>query len=450
MVTELVLDGNPQAFLELSAPRIATADKMGTDGAKSKKAKSKKAKSEQAIAEEEDMPAGEEELRRLLDGNVELLALSIAGCGIGGMLAYAQQHPDPATFAGCAVDVWVGEYDVRGVAALAQGLRHNSTLVRLNLEDSSIGSEGLDILCTTLLQTWGADDEGVGGEEDREGGGDGTHESAIGNRLSFAPLSLLYHGDDTGKENDRGLHGKENDRGLHGKENGRGLHGKENGRGLHGKENDRGLHGKENDRGLHGKGAHHVGSALRVLNLSNCRLMWGAQQHTTRRLRRRQKRHRTGQDDGNMDDDDPYNQFDYIPELNGITALGELLASPRSLLACLDLSSNDLTGPHCDVKDGVQALKEGLQRNRSLKVLDLRNNDVLDLFAEDELRDVTCCDYGNMLLLSNEDARMHNYSDEVFARAELRDAYHELIQRKAPQSAVSAILENFTEVLMAL
>jgi hypothetical protein len=40
--------------------------------------------------------------------------------------------------------------------------------------------------------------------------------------------------------------------------------------------------------------------------------------------------------------------------------------------------------------------------------------------------------------------------DEVFARAELRDAYHELIQRKAPQSAVSAILENFTEVLMAL
>jgi hypothetical protein len=55
-----------------------------------------------------------------------------------------------------------------------------------------------------------------------------------------------------------------------------------------------------------------------------------------------------------------------------------------------------------------------------------------DLFDEEELRLIRCCGYGDMLLLSNEDARMHDYDDEAFARAELKDGYHTLVRKKAP------------------
>ena len=60
-----------------------------------------------------------------------------------------------------------------------------------------------------------------------------------------------------------------------------------------------------------------------------------------------------------------------------MVALSSFLGSKGTKLASLDVSSNDLTGPHCDVRDGVTALMNGVRRNMSLKVLDLRNNDVL-------------------------------------------------------------------------
>jgi hypothetical protein len=310
--------------------------------------------------------------------------------------------------AGVQVSVWRGTYVLGGVLALMEGLAHNHTLVHLNLEDNCIGAQGLVALCEAMQTASGKDadtNEDDEDDEDDEDGGKGEEcaSSPKKSRASSPPGRRL-----TSKAKRR------------------------------------------RERELRKKRAGSGSCALRVLNLSNCRLLWGgvghrrlAQSHSFKvkanleknssfhkhwnkqdsnremvAATKRIKRNGTSEAEDEAEDVagrteeelrraagvpiDYENEYD--ADLTGIRALAQLLiAHAEGDLALIDLSSNELTSTNVDDRRAVDLLFDALRCNQTLRVVDLRHNDVLDVVEHDELLGpgcaIRCCSHGKGVLL---------------------------------------------------
>jgi hypothetical protein len=306
------------------------------------------------------------------------------------------------------VSVWRGTYILGGITALAQGLAHNHTLVHLNLEDNCIGAKGLVAICAAMRTAAGKDQPGDNGggddEEDGEEGGNSTDKTSPTKARASSPLGRRLKSSANRKKQ------------------------------------------QEQRKQRNGSG----NCALRVLNLSSCRLLWAgvghrrqAETHSFKvkaNLKKNNSFHKhwrqgsmelvnqattkrilasetSGLRDDGVDEDGQTEEglrragggaIDYEDEydvdMQGVIALAELLIDhAEGSLAILDLSSNELTGPNVDNRQAIDKLFDALQCNQTLRILDLRHNDVLDVVRHEELIGpgsvIRCCSHGKGVLL---------------------------------------------------